>query len=139
MIVTNSDRSICPYDIGDVLVTASAAQPSARWPGTSWTQIKDCFLLAAGDSYEAGSTGGEATHTLTEAELPAYQLSVTAGENLIRSRTGSTPAAYTTTAPSGWGLPNWDTVSVSASSGGGGQPHNNMPPYKAFFMWQRTA
>ena len=28
---------------------------------------------------------------------------------------------------------------VSTAESGGGEPHNNMPPYKAFFMWQRTA
>ena len=38
--------------------------PSTLFGGT-WERIKDTFLLAAGDSYSAGSTGGATTHTHT--------------------------------------------------------------------------
>lgn len=38
--------------------------PSTLFGGT-WERIKDTFLLAAGDSYSAGSTGGSANHTHT--------------------------------------------------------------------------
>lgn len=40
--------------------------------GGSWEQIKDRFLLSAGDSYKVGATGGEATHTLSTAEMPTH-------------------------------------------------------------------
>ena len=42
----------------------------ASFIGGTWEQIKDRFILAAGDTYAAESTGGEETHTLTENELP---------------------------------------------------------------------
>lgn len=42
------------------------------WPGTEWEQIKDVFLLQAGNTYAAGSTGGEATHALTINEMPSH-------------------------------------------------------------------
>lgn len=141
MIVTNSDRSICPYDIGDVLVTASAAQPSARYPGTSWTQIKDCFLLAAGDSHEAGSTGGEETVALTaenngphtHVENFTYSLGV---RPVASEAVGNGNGKYFSAENQGSAGPS---KYVSTAESGGGEPHNNMPPYKAFFMWQRTA
>lgn len=38
--------------------------------GGMWERIKDRFVLAAGDSYKAGATGGEAEHELTLTELP---------------------------------------------------------------------
>ena len=33
---------------------------------------EDMFLVGAGNTYSVGDTGGEATHTLTEAELPTH-------------------------------------------------------------------
>ena len=72
MIATNPDIVRCPYDVGDVLITASDTQPSTRWPGTSWYQIQGCFLLAASEKYAVGSTGGEEYHVLTQEELPEY-------------------------------------------------------------------
>ena len=134
MIVTNSDRSICPYDIGDVLVTASAAQPSARYPGTSWTQIKDCFLLAAGDSHEAGSTGGEETHTLRTEELPSHSHTqiISAGSPGKKGEVG--PGTFNEYA---WWEENRKAGETSYT--GGNKPHNNMPPYLSVYCWKRTA
>lgn len=126
------------YPVGAIYISYSSTSPAILFGG-SWTRIQSCFLLAAGGEYEARSVGGEARHTLTQAELPAYQLSVSAGENLVKSQTGSDPAAYTTTVQSGWGLPNWNAVSISVASGGSDQPHNNMPPYLAVYVWRRTA
>ena len=62
----------CPYDIGDVLQTMNATSPATRWAGTSWAAVgAGTFLVAAGAGYEAGATGGEASHILTEAEIAA--------------------------------------------------------------------
>ena len=135
----------CPYAVGDVYITSKAGNPSTRWPGTSWTQIKDCFLLAAGDSYEAGSTGGEATHTLTEAELPEISGSfggtssgnawgVLGTSSGVFSRSEPIPAPTNTEKSS----TNTRNATVNMSFGSG-QAHNNMPPYLAVYVWKRTA
>lgn len=136
--VQPSDILNLVYPVGAIYISYNSTSPATLFGG-SWTRIQGCFLLAAGGEYGALSTGGEARHTLTQAELPAYQLSVTAGENLVKSQSGSDPVAYTATAQSGWGLPNWNVVSVAVASGGSDQPHNNMPPYLAVYMWRRTA
>lgn len=59
------------HPVGDYFWTSNAENPGDRYGGT-WGQIKDVFLLAAGDSYAAGSTGGEATHSLTVDELASH-------------------------------------------------------------------
>lgn len=54
------------YPIGSIYTSTKNTNPAATLGGT-WTQIKDRFLLCAGDSYSAGTTGGSATHTHTSA------------------------------------------------------------------------
>ena len=34
--------------------------------------LRDRFIVGAGNSYSVGNTGGEATHTLTVAEMPSH-------------------------------------------------------------------
>lgn len=54
------------YPVGSIYTSTKNTNPAATLGGT-WTQIKDRFLLCAGDSYSAGTTGGSATHTHTSA------------------------------------------------------------------------
>lgn len=59
------------YPVGSIYISTSPVSPESLFNNFgSWERITDTFLLAASDTYKAGSTGGEATHTLTEAELP---------------------------------------------------------------------
>lgn len=125
------------YPIGSIYITVSNASPAALFGGT-WASISGRFLLATSSSYPAGSTGGESTHKLTQSELPNYSLSVTNGTDLICSKTGSDAAAHVQTQSSGWGIPNWESKTVTVASGGSGEAHNNMPPYLAVYMWKRT-
>ena len=59
------------YPVGSIYMSVNNVSP-ASFLGGSWEQIKDTFLLTAGDKYSAGSTGGEATHKLTEEEMPSH-------------------------------------------------------------------
>ena len=59
------------YPIGSIYMSVDSTSP-ASFIGGTWEQIQDTFLLAAGSNYTAGSTGGEATHTLLTAELPSH-------------------------------------------------------------------
>jgi len=60
------------YPIGSIYITTNYVSPEILFGGT-WELIKDKFLLGAGDTYGAGSTGGEATHILTIDEMPSHQ------------------------------------------------------------------
>lgn len=114
------------YPIGSIYMSIENASPASFLGGT-WEQIKDTFLLSSGDTYTNGSTGGEATHTLTVDEMPSH--------------THSTPVksgSYATMDGSG---NTWVTIYNNDYVGytGSGQPHNNMPPYLVVYMWKRTA
>lgn len=50
------------YPVGNIYISANNTSPAELFGGT-WEQIKDRFLLACGDNYSNGSTGGNATHT----------------------------------------------------------------------------
>ena len=64
------------YPVGSIYMSAVNTSPSTLFGGT-WEQIKDTFLLSAGDTYNAGTTGGEAEHTLTTSEMPSHNHSFT--------------------------------------------------------------
>lgn len=119
------------WPVGSIYLSASEISPETLFGGT-WEQVKDRFLLAAGDVYSLGGTGGQAEHTLTVQELPSHGhgytytgQSSTTGTGAIRLvNPGGTVNAYT-------GEKDGRT--------GGGQPHSNMPPYLAVNIWRRTA
>ena len=117
------------YPVGSVYVSVNATNPSALFGGT-WEQIKDRFLLSAGDTYKAGATGGEATHVLTVDEMPRHNHSI---DNLNAS--GSTTPYMTVQAQEKKGYGG----NVQTFFTGGGKAHNNMPPYIVVYIWQRTA
>ena len=119
------------WPVGSVYLSTAETSPADLFGGT-WEQIKDVFLLAAGDSHAAGSTGGEETHVLTAEEMANHThgydytgQSVTEGVNAIRLY----QAAST----------QYNAYSGKATSNCGGQAHNNMPPYLAVYVWKRTA
>ena len=78
-------------------MSANNVSPSTFLGGT-WEQIKDKFLLSAGSSYAAGTTGGSATNTLSTANLPSHTHSVGAHSHGLNNHTHSIPALSGTTA-----------------------------------------
>lgn len=132
-----AEAKLAAWPVGSIYITVSNTSPAALFGGT-WERISERFLLGASSSYPAGGTGGEFTHKLTQSELPNYSLSVTNGSNVIRSKTGNSADAYVQTQSGGWGIPNWESKTVTVASGGSGEAHNNMPPYLAVNMWKRT-
>lgn len=132
-----AEAKLAAWPIGSIYMSVSSTSPATLFGGT-WERISERFLLGASSNYTAGGTGGEFTHKLTQSELPNYSLSVTNGSNVIRSKTGNSADAYVQTQSGGWGIPNWESKTVTVASGGSGEAHNNMPPYLAVYMWKRT-
>ena len=63
------------YPVGSIYWTGKSpdegGNPNILFGGT-WKQIKDRFVLAAGDTYINGNTGGSATVTLTKEQMPNH-------------------------------------------------------------------
>ena len=127
------------YPIGSIYISAVSTSPSTLFGGT-WERIKDKFLLASGDNYTAGATGGEAAHTLTVDEIPSHSHPMYAYSDGGDLANGSdyvgniaVPLTYTTTSRE----TSWHKLFQAET--GGNQAHNNMPPYLAVYVWKRTA
>lgn len=115
------------YGVGSIYMSTNYISPAMLFGGT-WEEIKDRFLLAAGDSYSAGATGGEVNHTLTINEMPTHT------HEYYRMKSGGT--TWWVAGSSGT---IFDQEYTITNSSGGGQAHNNMPPYLAVYIWKRTA
>ena len=125
------------YPVGSIYSSVNDTDPSTFMGGT-WERIQGRFLFAADGTHAAGSTGGEATHTLTVNEMPTHSHkfawadnSSTASENKITFANASAAS----TSSKKWRETNSDMILDK----GGGKAHNNMPPYLAVYMWKRTA
>ena len=76
------------YPIGSVYISVTSSNPSELFGGT-WERIQDTFLLAAGNTYTAGSTGGAANITLTTNQIPSHNHSIGAHSHGLNSHTHS--------------------------------------------------
>lgn len=131
-----SDTTKCSlqqvYPVGSIYMNANVAtNPATLFGFGTWVQLKDRFLLGAGDDYIGGSMGGETEHTLTIAEMPSHnhithlRVKYVSGSGNIKSAPND----------SFWR----DIQDQPCENTGGGKAHNNMPPYIAVYIWIRTA
>ena len=131
------------YPVGAIYMSVSSTSPATLFGGT-WEQIQDRFLLAAGSSYAAGNTGGEAAHTLTELEIPRHTHALRANTSWGESEALAPWAQYFGSnilydvGASGGTITSSYYAEV-AQPVGSGAAHNNMPPYLAVYVWKRTA
>ena len=79
------------YPVGSIYWSSRNTSPASLFGGT-WTQIQNRFLIGAGGSYVVNSTGGEATHTLTAAEMPSHNHGGTTGGPSTNVSGGASPA-----------------------------------------------
>lgn len=123
-----SDLLDLVYPVGSIYLSVGSTAPSTLFGGT-WTQIKDTFLLGSGDDYDLGDTGGEATHTLTIAEMPSH-------DHVLRASYYSSGGVAETVS---YGSQTTGGADYACESRGGGQAHNNMPPYLVVSIWKRVS
>jgi microcystin-dependent protein len=98
--------------------------PSASKDATTLTvpDLRNKFLLGASMDYLRGSVGGLAEVILTEAEMPTHHHTYSLPTFNVDVESVGIPD------PTGVGQP---ALPTSTSSAGGGQAHENMPPYHA--------
>jgi hypothetical protein len=136
------------YDFPDL---STADKVAAYFGGGTWVQITDKFILAAGETYTAGNTGGSAdaivvshnhiqnSHNHTQ-DAHFHKLSYTvvnraSGSAGVRNVYGggvqSDELASTSTTAT-----NNATTATNQSAGEDGTG-KNMPPYRTLYCWQR--
>lgn len=125
------------YPIGSIYLAMHNTNPTNLFGG-EWEQIEGRYLMACGSTtdanndtrfYDLGATGGEFSHTLTTSEMPAHQHG----------------AVSTSGSDQGLALYPFQMITTQYSTvdsnvirpAGGGQSHNNMPPYIAIYVWKR--
>lgn len=86
--------------------------------------LRDRFLVGAGNSYKLGNTGGVNMVTLTIAQMPSHEHDVYSG------RYGSNIYSISCDGSSYGGILDHKHKTKSA---GGNQPHENRPPYYALY------
>ena len=143
------------YPVGSIYMSVSSTSP-ATFLGGTWERIQDKFLLAAGSTYAAGSTGGSATKNTSHVhgEINGRNGSLAAAIGSSNGNPGilgfeaTNEQVVTIGKPSysvggasytnGGSFNHWTTI-YGASSTGGSTDLNIMPPYLAVYVWKRTA
>lgn len=123
------------YPVGSIYMSTIYFDPGTKFGG-KWERLMDRFLLGTGAIYANGQTGGEATHTLTVSEMPKHQHTVGYGNTgaYVTLNSGTNTGNYNIPWTANTGYKDGDLVALES---GGGQAHNNMPPYLAVNMWKR--
>ena len=131
---------------GIVMWSGSAATIPSGWflcDGTNGTpDLRDRFIVGAGDTYDPGDTGGAAEVTLTEAQMPAHSHtgSAESAGNHVHSSVGrrstSSFDAGTRDNRAMNGYLNTEAAgahshTLTLNNTGGDAAHENRPPYYA--------
>ena len=130
LVVTNQNNAATVirdgYAIGDYLFTTNL-NPAVKYGGY-WEEVPNgTFLMAAGAGGTADQTGGEATHTLTIDEMPSHSHEL--NDIGLNWSAGPRSNSAQITTESG------RVIAVNAV--GGGQAHNNLPPYRTAHIYKR--
>jgi microcystin-dependent protein len=160
MTVLQGNPALAAWPVNSIFIAYTSANPSTLLGGGTWTQIAQGQMLVGQNPSDAsfdvlGDTGGEKTHVLTEGELPQHYHGIghdhgNATKSVQYAQTTSTGGtAYRVTdiggVVGGGGSSVTLSINVPSFSGnsgmgsGGGNAHNNMPPFLTVYMWRRTA
>ena len=98
------------HPVGSIYLSVNSTSPAELFGGT-WERIKDRFLLSAGDSYSAGTTGGSADSVNVSHSHTFTGTAVTSGENSVK-HTHTIPALSGSTGTSG----GWTIINTALGS-----------------------
>lgn len=132
------------YPVGSVYISRyndDDHHPAYRFGGI-WTPIEDVFLIGASENYPVTANakdGGVATVTLTESQMPKHKH----GANFTNASGATTSTVNVRALEEGsfrtiQSGNKYSSNSALFTETGGNSAHENMPPYKAYYMWERT-
>lgn len=114
------------YPVGSIYLAFNHTNPATLFGGT-WVRIYGAFPWFTDANGEIGLTGGEREHTLTVSELPSHSHGSVYSQNAPGTKTQA------------WYSASGDKLAYGTVATGGGEAHNNMPPYIQISAWRRTA
>ena len=128
---------LTPYPINSIYMAETETSPASIFGG-EWERIEKRFLLGHGSGNTLGQVGGEENVTLTIDTMPNHNhyrsyngysflvdLNRKSGDGFDMLATGGNEWKY--------------AAAESTAATGGGQAHNNMPPYYVVNIWKRVA
>ena len=138
--------------IGTIVFRSDNISPSTIYPNTTWEKIEGRVIMGASDAYPLGSTGGEATHTLTIDEMPSHghieniaiqnygvmlrmgghRDELTSGYRMYEIKEGFFSSGFQT-------LDGYTSSATKTNAEGRGFEHNNLQPYEACNVYKRIA
>lgn len=131
------------YPVGSIYMSVNSTDPSTLFGG-SWERIQDTFLLASGNAYGAGTTGGSAkatlpshTHTLGSNDYQLWVAKRGKGSAEAGNQISGDKKYYA--AALGDSADNYKWIASVDSKGVSDVSQANMPPYLAVYVWKRTA
>lgn len=144
---TNVDQDVIRdfiYPVGSIYMSVNSINPNTIFGGT-WEQLKDRFLLGAGDTYVNGNIGGESTHQLITSEIPRHTHRIYTNkdsESVFNSKPKSQSIGVFVNEGQAVRI-NWQyngsTIARDTEFIGENTAHNNMPPYLVVYMWKRIS
>lgn len=116
--------ALAAHPVGSLYWSKDPTSPAELFGG-KWKQIKDTFILAAGDTYAAGNVGGSA-----DAVVVAHTHTAS---GIVNINTGTSS-----------GVPNGAYYSfkygeITTDETGESGVGKNMPPYVAYYCWERLS
>lgn len=114
------------YPVGAIYIAYNHDDPATLFGGT-WVRIVNRFLWAADAEGGMGVVGGEKTVTLTVDQIPSH------------NHGGTYTNAGTSSKTHAWLASGGSAMTYEPVNAGGGEAHNNMPPYVQVSIWRRTA
>lgn len=127
-------RILDAYPVGSLYISENSASPANLFGGT-WLRITDARVIIAGQdsgTYSVGSVGGEESHAITEGEMPSHSHGT--AQNAGTSNTFDANIIIGSATTQGVKRNKLNTLKE-----GGNQKMSLMQPWKAYYVWKRTA
>lgn len=125
------------YPVGSYYINESdSTNPATLFGFGTWTAVTDKFIVGRGSTYT--STGGAATATISQANLPNINLYIQSNGGVLGDGTFATGPSLNGVADNCIGGSGPQKAWI-IPLGGSGTPINTVPPYQAAYIWKRTA
>ena len=152
------------YPVGSIYISTVSTNPATLFGFGTWEAMPAGRVLLAqgksdwGTTYNAGSTGGEATHQLTVGELPKHKPNISmntinlvgngynalldnaSSNGIITVSTGNVSGGGVDVGPKkNFAINASHSHTLTISDVGSNQAHNNIQPYLTVYMWKRIS